>query len=164
MGARMLTEYQLYFLDECLYICIVSLTKISILCFYLRIFPKKSFRIAVQVVIALNAMYLVAFIFASVFQCNPVNLAWLRWDGEHQGTCNNINAQGWASAAFNMFLDIVTMSLPLRELYNLSLSTRRKILVMFMFSLGFLYVCLGCLSAKIKAIPLNKLTFSIVLL
>jgi hypothetical protein len=134
------SNHQIYFFDESIYICIVALTKISILCFYLRIFPKKSFRIAVYVVIALTTMYLIAFIIVSVLQCRPVNLAWLQWDGEHPGTCNNVNAQAWASAAINMFLDVLTMTLPLGELNKLSLSLRKKIMVMFMFCLGFLYV------------------------
>lgn len=97
------------------------MTKISILCFYLRVFPKKSFRIATYVVIALNVGYLISFVLISVFQCNPINGAYLRWDGEHDYQCSNINAQGWAAAVVNMVLDITVMSLPLRELYNLNL-------------------------------------------
>lgn len=126
-------------IDECLYLSILPLTKISILCFYLRVFPKKSFRIATYVVIALNVGYLISFVLISVFQCNPINGAYLRWDGEHDYQCNNINAQGWAAAIVNMILDITVMSLPLRELYNLNLSLRKKLGLLCMFSLGVLY-------------------------
>ena len=92
------------------------------------------------VVIGLNVAYLIAFVLISVFQCHPIDAAWLRWDGEHPAICNNINAQGWASAAINMVLDIVTMALPLRELSKLSMSLRKKLQLMIMFSLGLLYV------------------------
>jgi hypothetical protein len=39
-----------------------------------------------------------------------------------------------------MVLDIMVMALPIKELYGLNLSWRRKIFVMCMFSLGILYV------------------------
>ncbi|KAL1987280.1 hypothetical protein VTN96DRAFT_4308 [Rasamsonia emersonii] len=127
----------IYFFDESIYLSILPLTKISILFFYLRIFPKKSFRIATYVVMALNVGYLISFVLISVFQCRPLDAAWLRWDGEHPAKCNNINAQGWAAAALNMVLDLLTMSLPLRELSKLSMSLRKKAQVMLMFCVGF---------------------------
>lgn len=116
------------------------MTKISILCFYLRVFPKKEFRIATFVTIGLNVAYLIVFVLISVFQCNPLKGAYLRWDAEHDYHCNNINAQGWAAAIVNMILDIIVMVLPLRELYGLNLSMRKKIGPLCMFSLGILYV------------------------
>lgn len=127
-------------IDECLYLSILPMTKISILCFYLRVFPKKEFRIATYVAIGFNVAYLIVFVLISVFQCNPLKGAYLRWDGEHDYQCNNINAQGWAAAIVNMILDIIVMMLPLRELYGLNLSMRKKIGLLCMFSLGILYV------------------------
>jgi hypothetical protein len=129
---------QIYYFDEDIYLSILPLTKVSVLLFYLRIFPQKSFRIVTYVVIALNVGYMLSFVLISIFQCRPINAAWLRWNGEYPAECNNINAQAWASAAINMVLDIVTMALPLRELSKLNLSPRKKVLVMIMFSLGFL--------------------------
>ncbi|KAL2870903.1 uncharacterized protein BJX67DRAFT_389799 [Aspergillus lucknowensis] len=126
----------IYFFDECLYLTGIALTKISILCFYLRVFPRREFRIAVYAAIGVNIAYIIVFVLISVFQCRPVHGAWHRWDEEHEFQCNNINAQGWASAAINMILDIFVMALPLRELYHLNLSWRKKAFVMCMFSLG----------------------------
>ncbi|KAG2415252.1 hypothetical protein HFD88_006443 [Aspergillus terreus] len=126
----------LYFWDELIYLSILPLTKISILCFYLRVFPRKEFRIATYVVIALNVGYLISFVLISVFQCSPLRGAWEHWDGSGDYKCNNINAQGWCAAIFNMILDIIVMALPLRELYQLNLSIRKKLYVMCMFSLG----------------------------
>lgn len=134
-----LTLQQIFYFEENFYLSILPLTKISILLFYLRIFPQKSFRIAVYIVIALNVGYLIAFVVISVFQCRPIDAAWLRWDQEHPSKCNNINAQGWASAAINICLDILTMILPLPELRKLSMSFQKKAQLMVMFSLGILY-------------------------
>ncbi|CAI7631360.1 unnamed protein product [Penicillium glandicola] len=125
-----------YFWDELLYLSILPLTKISICCFYLRIFPDRRFRITTYVVIALNIGYWIAFVLISVFQCRPIPGAWHRWDGEGNYKCNHINAQGWTSAVLNMVLDIIVMALPLRQLYGLNLSIKRKAYVICMFSLG----------------------------
>jgi len=104
------------------------------------VFPQRYFRNLTYVGIGLNIAYLIAFVLISVFQCRPINIAWLRWDGEHPGKCQNINAQGWSSAVFNMALDIYTMVLPLYELRKLTMSIRKKILLMIIFSVGILYV------------------------
>lgn len=88
--------------------------------------------------IGFNIAYLITFVLVTIFQCSPIDGAWLRWDGTHNYTCNNENAQAWAAAATNIVIDIATMILPLPELYNLNLSARKKISVMAMFSLGIL--------------------------
>lgn len=90
---------------------------------YLRFFPDHRFRQACYFVIGLNVVYAIAFVLISVFQCLPINLAWERWmyknAAEMPGHCNNINAQGWASAAVNVILDFFTLSLPLPSLWSL---------------------------------------------
>ncbi|KAJ5918281.1 hypothetical protein N7454_010656 [Penicillium verhagenii] len=126
----------IYFWDELIYLSILPMTKISICCFYLRIFPDRQFRTLTYIVIGLNVSYLIAFVLISVFQCRPLPGAWLHWDNEGDYKCNHINAQGWASAAINMVLDIIVMALPLRQLYHLNLSVRKKVYVMCMFGLG----------------------------
>lgn len=136
---NMLTQViQFYFLGETFYLASLALTRISILCFYLRIFPDKEFRRIVFVVIALCAAYGISFVTATIFQCSPVNYAWHTWDGEHVGSCNNINLQGWLSAILIMVLDIMTIVLPLRQLYRLNMSLKKKIMLIGMFALGFL--------------------------
>ncbi|KOS36487.1 hypothetical protein ACN38_g12766 [Penicillium nordicum] len=134
-----------YFWDELLYLSILPLTKISICCFYLRIFPSRTFRTATYVAIALNVCYLVAFVLISVFQCRPLPGAWHRWDGEENYKCNHINAQGWAAAVLNMILDIFVMVLPLRQIYHLNLSVKRKSYVICMFSLGIFVTLISIL-------------------
>ncbi|KAL4964242.1 uncharacterized protein BDV14DRAFT_209399 [Aspergillus stella-maris] len=126
----------IYFIDECLYLAAVALTKISILCFYLRVFPRRAFRISVYVVMAMNVAYIFIFDFITIFQCSPLEGAWYRWEQTGEYKCRNINSQGWAAAVVNMALDIIVMALPLRELWNLNLSWRKKAFVMCMFSLG----------------------------
>ncbi|CZR54682.1 related to integral membrane protein PTH11 [Phialocephala subalpina] len=127
----------IYFLGENFYLAALALTKISILCFYLRVFPDQDYRRVLYLAMAFCAAYGISFVFATVFQCSPVSYAWTRWDGEHIGSCNNINLQSWLSAIFNIVLDIMTISLPLPKLYRLHMSWKKKGMLMLMFSLGF---------------------------
>lgn len=131
---------QVYFWDELLYLAVLPVTKISILLFYLKIFPKKQVRIAIWVLIGFNAAYLVVFEVISIFQCTPVQGAWLAWDGTFEATCRDINMQGWAAAGLNVVLDLAVLILPLPELAALSLSLRKKVQILSMFCVGFLYV------------------------
>ncbi|KAJ4347788.1 uncharacterized protein N0V89_009158 [Didymosphaeria variabile] len=126
----------IYFIDEPIYITVVSLTKISILCFYLRIFPDRNFRRAVYAVMVFTGLYMLAFILVSLFQCRPVDHAWKYWNHEHAGACNNVNAQGWAAAIFNIVLDIATIILPLRQLSKLAMNWKKKVQLMLMFGFG----------------------------
>jgi hypothetical protein len=111
---------------------------VSILFFYLRIFPKKAFRRAVYAVMAGNTLYGILFMLLSVFQCIPVKASWTRWEGEVTAKCLDANALGWASAGINIFFDITILILPLPELAKLVMSYQRKIHILLMFSLGSL--------------------------
>lgn len=129
---------KIYYFDEDLYLTALPLVKISILLFYLRIFPQIWFRYACFATMAACVGYGIAFFLVSVFQCQPLDLAWNHWDGEHPGKCNDINAQGWTSAALNVVLDIVVLVLPMPVIAKLELNKRKKALVVLMFSTGFL--------------------------
>lgn len=65
----------IYYFDEMLYLSAIALTKISILLFYLRIFPNPNFRRLVWVAIAYCVGYILGTVLALVFQCQPLNLA-----------------------------------------------------------------------------------------
>jgi hypothetical protein len=112
--------------------------KVSILFFYLRIFPKKVFRRVVYTVMTGNILYGIIFILLSIFQCIPVKAAWTRWEGEVPARCLDINALGWASAGINIFFDVIILILPLPELAKLVMSYQRKIHILLMFGLGSL--------------------------
>ncbi|KAF7558016.1 hypothetical protein G7Z17_g316 [Cylindrodendrum hubeiense] len=127
----------LFFWDELLYLGVLPVTKISILLFYLKIFPGAGFRIACFIFIGLNVAYFIAFELVSIFQCTPIEGAWRAWDKEFPAECRNINMQGWMAAIINIVLDLGTLILPLRELWRLNMSWRKKIQIILMFCVGF---------------------------
>jgi hypothetical protein len=140
---------KIYYFDEDLYLTALPLVKISILLFYLRIFPQTWFRYACFATMAACVGYGIAFLLVSVFQCQPIDLAWNHWDGEHVGKCNDINAQGWTSAALNVVLDVVVLALPMPVIAKLELNKRKKVLVLLMFSTGFLVTIISIIRLQV---------------
>lgn len=131
---------QMYYYSEILYLVVVFLTKISICCFYLRIFPKKALRTRVYVVIGLTIASACAFIPITIFQCTPIPGAWLRWDGTYEAECREVMVQALWGAVASIALDVATIVLPMTELWGLNLSLRRKAGVMVMFAVGLFVV------------------------
>ncbi|KAH9845359.1 Glucose-methanol-choline (GMC) oxidoreductase [Teratosphaeria destructans] len=140
---------KIYYFDEDMYLTGLPLVKIAILMFYLRVFPHRWFRISCYCAIAAIAGYGIAFLLVSIFQCTPINLAWNRWSGEYSGTCRNINAQGWASAALNVLLDFVVIGLPMPVVASLSLNIRKKLLLVLMFSIGLICTIVSILRLQV---------------
>jgi hypothetical protein len=116
----------------------VALTKISFLCFCLRIFPRKELRTTVYALAALSLAYGLAFTLTCVFNCTPISYIWENWDGEHTGKCINFHVFAWAHAGINITLDLIIIAVPIPELLRLSMSLKKKIQIIMMFSIGFL--------------------------
>lgn len=134
---------QLWYFDAVLYVTCLGLTKVSILLFYLTVFPKRSFRLVAHLLIAGNAVYVVVFGCLLLFQCRPVSGAWRAWDTDTafdggDARCLDLNVIGWSGAVANIVLDVATIALPMPELFALSMSRRKKVQIVGMFALGFL--------------------------
>ncbi|CAD0082674.1 unnamed protein product, partial [Aureobasidium vineae] len=112
---------------------ITKILEISMLLFYLRIFPDWKLRRAIYGMIGACLLYIVVFVTVTALQCIPVNQAWLKWDGEHKGKCLKLNADGWASASLNIILDLIVIALPMKQLTSLNMSWVRKLGVVAMF-------------------------------
>jgi rhodopsin domain-containing protein len=119
------------------YITALSLTKVSILFFYLKVFPGRTFRYCVYALIGANITYAVVYDLLLAFQCHPIAGAWRSWDGTFPAQCISINVLGWSAAGINICLDLAVIILPLPELFRLSMSLRKKIQIIMMFAVGF---------------------------
>jgi high-affinity nickel permease len=71
-----------------------------------------------------------------------VSYNWNGWDGEHKGTCVKTNSLVVAAAALNIVLDIWVIALPIPKVLTIQASINTKVQVVFMFSIGFLWVLL----------------------
>ena len=140
---------KLFYVTESLYLSIIALTKLSILCFYLRIFPNKMFRQLVFAVMAWVTVSGLIFIFLQVFQCTPISFNWEGWRGEYGAhRCFNVNKLVFTAAGFSIAQDVVILLMPLPLLAQLQTSWRVKLGAMFMFSLGIFVVITSCIRLR----------------
>lgn len=129
---------EFFYIIEVLYFTDVTLLKLTILFFYLRIFPTQGVRRLIWGSIGFVIVFGLTFIFVGIFQCRPISYYWTNWDGEHTGHCLNINAIGWANAAISIALDFWMLAIPLYQLRKLRLHWKKKLSVCFMFTVGTL--------------------------
>lgn len=128
-----------------------SIIRIAILIFYARLFVTPLGQKLVCGTFVLTISYGIAFVLVIVFQCSPISLFWLQWDGEHAGQCINTNLMAWIAAGTGFIVDIWMMGFPLLFILPLNLHWKKKAAVGFTFALGLLYVflfCLGCFRAS----------------
>lgn len=135
-----ITEFgRLFYIQEIVYFSEVGLTKLTLLLFYLRIFSSSTAaRYLLIATIVVNCMSGFAFTLVAVFQCQPIAHFWQRWDGVHRGSCLNINAISWSNATISIVLDLWMIAIPLYQIRTLTLPWKKRVGVVFMFSVGTL--------------------------
>lgn len=120
-----------YFLELCL-------LKMSMLFFYLKIFPTKGVRMLLWGTVAYNALWGVVFVLIAIFQCRPISHNWTGWNGAGSGTCLDSNAIAWSNGITSIVLDFWMLAIPLAQLRTLQLHFRKKLGVAVMFCTGTL--------------------------
>lgn len=126
------------YVNEVLYFTEVFAVKLSILAFYLRIFPHATMRKLLWGTISLSTVLIIVFDLVTIFQCKPISHKWAGWNGDQPGRCLSINAVTWAIAAASIVLDFWMLALPLSQLKKLQLHWKKKVGVAMMFSVGML--------------------------
>lgn len=121
-----------------LYFSEVFLLKLSILFFYLRIFPGNGVRRLLTLTILFDVLFGFAFVLTAVFQCQPISYNWNNWRSEGGGRCLNVNAIAWANAAVSIALDIWMLAIPLSQIRGLQLDWQKKVEATCMFCIGTL--------------------------
>ncbi|KAL4956114.1 hypothetical protein BDW69DRAFT_181913 [Aspergillus filifer] len=137
-------QMKLFYIGIIYFYFSVSISKLAILFFYLRIFTTQTFKKVTYGLIALCSAYAIAVIFQSAFDCSPPSYFWTRFDGVSQGTCLPYAAFK-VMPPINIALDVVVMVLPLPLLLRLNLPWAKKLRVISMFSVGILIIIAGTL-------------------
>jgi hypothetical protein len=127
-----------FYAMEVLYFLQVALLKLSLLFFYLRVFPGPKIRRLIWCTIICDILFGLVFIITGIFQCRPISYYWNSWDGEHEGKCVDINALAWANAGISIMLDAWMLGLPMSQVIYLNLHWKKKVGVALMFIVGTL--------------------------
>ncbi|KAK2041050.1 CFEM domain-containing protein [Colletotrichum somersetense] len=119
-----------------LYFFGLAFLKMSIVFLYLRIFPDEKFRKVLWATQLFNLLLLISFTAGQLALCQPLELAWVGWAKEVTGKCFDRNGFIISHGAINVALDLWMLGLPMTQLYGLHMQRKKKLGVMFMFSLG----------------------------
>lgn len=114
-----------------LQVCLATV-KISILCFYKRIFFVSRLRRAADVGIAIIAIWGVVYFFLIMFQNNPIT-GW--WTGQGHPVIDSIKIS-LSQAGTSIGLDFLVLCFPIPVISRLHMETKRKVAVMMIFWLG----------------------------
>jgi hypothetical protein len=136
---KQITDFvHVFYAMEILYFAQVAFLKLSLLFFYLRIFPGDMVRRLLWGTVFLDICFGMLFVLIAIFQCRPISYYWNNWDGEHQGSCLNVNGLGWSNAVISIALDGWMLALPISQLVSLQLHWKKKVAVSLMFLVGTL--------------------------
>ncbi len=130
---------------------IMFITKLSILLQIRRLFKasvKDRFRIALDIIIWLNALFYFADTVVEIFQCVPRSKI---FDPQIPGRCVNISDAIIVTACINIASDISIFVLPLVRIWRLQMPLSKKVGVSAIFAFGLLHVLLDPAMAMKKA-------------
>ncbi|KAI9746303.1 MAG: hypothetical protein M1818_000014 [Claussenomyces sp. TS43310] len=130
-----------FYVSELFYLMTITLTKLSLLYFFRRLFPNQVLRIATFwfgiFVIASNFSMLMAL----CFQCVPFHGNWTNWMyKEPPVKCINSYAAVLAAAGLSIFHDCVILIMPLPTLWSLNLQWQKKAHLFIMFTVGVVII------------------------
>jgi hypothetical protein len=129
----------MFYLDQIFYKLTINLTKLSILCLYLRIFIQPWFRRTCWSCVIAVSTYALASIIATIFQCTPIPHLWDKTTYP-TATCINVTAFWYANAIYNVITDIVILASVPGVVWKLKLPFRQKLGLTVVFGLG-IFVC-----------------------
>ncbi|PNS19375.1 hypothetical protein CAC42_2552 [Sphaceloma murrayae] len=141
-----------FFVSQVVYKMSISFTKLSILCFYRRLFfIHVRFRRICNILMAVIMAWIIAAFFATVFQCTPVGYAYDKKLGGGNGHCINLTASWYSNSIFNITSDFVITLLPMPVISSLQMRRREKFMLCGLFALGFLV----CVTSILRATTIN---------
>ena len=120
---------------EVMYAWTIGPIKISICCLYIRIFGvSRWFKYYNFAMVGLTILWGLATLFGSIFQCIPVAEAWNPLSD--RSMCVDLKYFLIGTNTVNFVLDFMILTAPIRLIWKLQLTTRKKLLVLGALILG----------------------------
>ncbi|ORY07130.1 hypothetical protein BCR34DRAFT_631839 [Clohesyomyces aquaticus] len=122
------------------YCSALTLTKVSILLQYRRIFTVKELRIPIYIVMGICVAYGVESVLSGVFTCIPVDAFW-EISKKPTAKCINEYHLWYANGGLNIFTDLLVAALPVHTIWGLQMARKQKIALTAILTLGW-FVCI----------------------
>ncbi|KAL4786632.1 hypothetical protein BJX76DRAFT_354991 [Aspergillus varians] len=129
--------YKIFLANQFTYFVLSPVIKISIICFYRRVFTVRPFQWTSFAINTLIAVWGVAIFLACALQCRPLNSY---WDHTIKGSCFDSNKFIIVNQVFNVIMDFVILALPIPMIWNLQRAWQDKLALNGVFALGA-FVC-----------------------
>jgi hypothetical protein len=140
-----------------LYLTSSSLTKISILVFYLRILVEKKDKLITKITLGAMIIYYVVLLIVLFAQCrfvkplpqpnsdlltppSPLPYYWEILITGAKGTCLEEGVHMVTAGVLNLIFDLIIFTIPLRSLFTLKIRTTQKLQVISLFSVGLIVI------------------------
>ena len=124
---------QVLFVMQFWYILAVAFVKLSILCFYGRLFSSRRFPVVIKIMLLITGAWLVSFLFATLFQIWPI---WCNWIFCPPTT--NYPVMYVCSSVTDIILDLSILCLPASFIRKLHMNLIQKIGTSSILGLGIL--------------------------
>ncbi|WPH02240.1 Hypothetical protein R9X50_00509600 [Acrodontium crateriforme] len=128
------TALEWLFIAQIAFKVVVMFNKISVVLLYKRLFVNNSFQRVCWVFIAFIAAWSAAAIFATIFQCLPIEKSFERH--AVNGHCIKRHREWIAYATINVITDAIVLILPIRGIARLQFTTWEKLMVYGVFLMG----------------------------
>ncbi|KAL9038286.1 MAG: hypothetical protein Q9180_003232 [Flavoplaca navasiana] len=175
MSKHQLSDSEIRIFWKSMYVIIISwpvaqsMTKISILLFYIHLFPTRVFSYAAYSLIVVVTAWMIQQILASLVLCRPISI---NWDASVNGSCGNVAANCLAGAGINTLqpvannpleivfftqpstnqvshsTDILILILPMPIIWRLHVPLRNKLILSLIFGLGSLICIISIIRLK----------------
>ncbi|RKL42732.1 hypothetical protein BFJ70_g4427 [Fusarium oxysporum] len=129
----------LLWICELLYASSIAFCKLSILCFYWRVFQYTSIRYAIIILLIAVSIWITIRTFMVIFHCVPIRAY---WDKSIQGAKCPFNEANFffATILIHTTMDCVILILPVIEVMKMTLPLSQKLAVVGLFTSGTMYV------------------------
>lgn len=118
---------------EIIYTTAVALIKASILCFYLRLFPSRRFRVTTYVVGSTVIAWWIASVIIMLCQCDPL---YRFWTPAAPGSCMTMKTTFTINAVPNVIQDVVILLMPVDQIWGLQATRAQKVRLYITFGIG----------------------------
>ncbi|PYH91019.1 integral membrane protein [Aspergillus ellipticus CBS 707.79] len=129
--------YQIFLANQFTYFALTPAIKISIICFFRRLFTTERFLRFTFYLSTLIALWSTGIFLACAFQCRPLRAF---WDNHVDGKCFNGMVFIIVNQAFNVVMDFVILAAPVPMIWSLHRSWQDKLALNAVFALGG-FVC-----------------------
>ncbi|KAL4936957.1 hypothetical protein BDV06DRAFT_227404 [Aspergillus oleicola] len=140
---ELMLVYKLLYTYTFIYASSCTMTRLSILFFYRRVFsplePALKIALAAGCLFTLSYPLIVWITMANA--CKPVSFFWTQFSGT-SGKCININQFFLAAGILNMLNDFLILIMPFPRIIKLQMTTRKKIAICGIMAVG-VFVCVA---------------------